>query len=408
MAFWLSALAVATLSAGVLIAYMFARHSKGRNTATAAFRHHKLRFQEIEREEALGLIDPEEVEGTKLEVSRRILAADRARQTEPEFTRAPRTASIAAAVASFAVIVVGAVLVYSRIGEPNFPDMPLKDRLEAAEEMRSTRPSQSELLARLPDQQIPDPEIAPETLVLIEELRNVVAERPDDLEGHRLLVSVEFGIGNYRGAAEAQEKLLGILGQAAGPDDHMQFAELLVLTAAGYISPEAEQSLLRVLELDPARPLARYFLGRLQLQTGRPDLAFQIWQELADSAPLDAIWATQIHQDLAVAALRAGINYEFPAPVFPQLDEETIDAAREMPESERRSMIEGMVSGLETRLNESGGTAEEWLQLIHSYKVLGQDDKASLALERAKAAFSDDPEALGKILTALQGIQAGQ
>ena len=43
-------------------------------------------------------------------------------------------------------------------------------------------------------------------------------------------------------------------------------------------------------------------------------------------------------------------------------------------------MIQGMVSRLAARLDEKGGTAEEWLRLIRSYGVMEQKDKAKAAL----------------------------
>ncbi|MEO0728925.1 MAG: tetratricopeptide repeat protein, partial [Pseudomonadota bacterium] len=62
-------------------------------------------------------------------------------------------------------------------------------------------------------------------------------------------------------------------------------------------------------------------------------------------------------------------------------------------------LIEQMVSGLDKRLREEGGSVEEWQRLIRSYVVLGRTDDATGVLRRALAAFPDN-EAASKTLAA--------
>ncbi len=52
-----------------------------------------------------------------------------------------------------------------------------------------------------------------------------------------------------------------------------------------------------------------------------------------------------------------------------------------------------MVDSLDKRLADRGGTLEDWLRLVRSYGVLQERDKAKDALERARRALGDDPEA---------------
>jgi cytochrome c-type biogenesis protein CcmH len=53
-----------------------------------------------------------------------------------------------------------------------------------------------------------------------------------------------------------------------------------------------------------------------------------------------------------------------------------------------------MVTGLEARLFEAGGTGEEWARLITSLGVLGEMPRAEVALRAARAAMAADPAAL--------------
>ena len=46
-----------------------------------------------------------------------------------------------------------------------------------------------------------------------------------------------------------------------------------------------------------------------------------------------------------------------------------------------------MVSGLADRLAASGGTIEEWTQLVRAYLVLGDTAKAQAAVDSAVAAY---------------------
>lgn len=55
-------------------------------------------------------------------------------------------------------------------------------------------------------------------------------------------------------------------------------------------------------------------------------------------------------------------------------------------------MIQGMVSQLDSRLAEQGGSVEEWQRLIRARIVLDQKEDAMLALQRALEAFADDQE----------------
>jgi cytochrome c-type biogenesis protein CcmH len=68
-----------------------------------------------------------------------------------------------------------------------------------------------------------------------------------------------------------------------------------------------------------------------------------------------------------------------------------------LPGNEQQAAIRGMVESLAQRLDANGGTAEEWGRLVRSYTVLGERDKASASLGKARLALAKDQEALGRL-----------
>ena len=76
---------------------------------------------------------------------------------------------------------------------------------------------------------------------------------------------------------------------------------------------------------------------------------------------------------------------------------------RELPalaDQQRQQMIRGMVTQLETRLAEQGGTAEEWARLITALARLGDAAHAREIWTEAQGRFAGRPEALAAIARA--------
>jgi cytochrome c-type biogenesis protein CcmH len=199
--------------------------------------------------------------------------------------------------------------------------------------------------------------------------------------------------------------VIALRGEAAEVRDLAGRAELLVQAAGGYVSPEAEAAFREVLDRDPVNGAARFYLGLLDWQTGRPDRAFSIWRDLLEQSPPDAPWVAPIRAGIGELAQMAGVRYTPPpegaAPLRgPQAAD--IDAAGRMSAADRMDMISGMVSGLAQRLADQGGAPDEWAQLIRAYGVLQQTDRADAAWRQAQAAHGRDPGAMDIIRAAAQ------
>ena len=82
----------------------------------------------------------------------------------------------------------------------------------------------------------------------------------------------------------------------------------------------------------------------------------------------------------------------------PEADAKDAPSAAAAPqESEFGPAIRGMVSRLADRLKDGGGELEEWLQLIRSYSVLKETDKAQEAATKARQKFAANADALKQI-----------
>jgi cytochrome c-type biogenesis protein CcmH len=56
-----------------------------------------------------------------------------------------------------------------------------------------------------------------------------------------------------------------------------------------------------------------------------------------------------------------------------------------------------MVEGLSARLQQSGGSLDEWLRLVRSFSVLNEPEKARAALADARKNLAGDGSASGQL-----------
>ncbi len=405
MVFWiiivaLSALVVLMLARGML------RPGDAAVADAAEFdlKVYRDQLAEVERDVARGVIGAEDAERARTEISRRILAADGNRSSQDAAaTQAPR-----AVIALVALTLIGGSLaLYTWIGQPGYGDLALEDRIAFAEQMRENRPDQQTAVDSLPPF-VPQEELSEEFSTLMEKLRETVAGRPNDLQGHVLLAQNEARIGNFVAAAQAQQDVLRIKGEDLSADDISDYGELLVMAAGGYVSPEAESAFRAALAEDEADERARYYLGLMMIQTGRPDIAFRLWDALLRRGPEDAPWIEPILSQIETVAQLAGVNYTIPAigtGAAPGPSAEDLEAAAEMTPEERMEMIGGMVEGLSNRLATEGGPPRDWARLITSLAIMGNPSQARAVFDNAMEVFEGEPGAVDTIRAA--GQQAG-
>lgn len=399
LVFWIVAVGIVALVGAVLLrALLAAPEQAGLAGQDADLRVYRDQLAEVERDIARGAVGPEEGARLRAEVARRLLEADRGKGTAKE---APpgRSAKLPAVLILGLLAAAGAGYALY-LGRPGTPDLPLAERLALAEASYRGRPSQAEMEAKIGPQGTTPAD--PAEAELLQQLREAVAARPDDLRGHELLAQTESSVGNMAGARSAYARVIALRGPEATAGDHVQLAELMIMAAGGLVTPEAEAELGKTLDLDPSNGPARYYTGLMMAQVGRPDRAFELWRPLLEESPPDAPWAAPIRAEIETLADAAGIRYSLPQAPAPGPDASAVAAAAEMTEEERQAMIAEMVGGLESRLMNEGGSAEEWARLVNSLRVLGEEGRADQALAAGRAALAQDPDGL-KLLDAAAG-----
>ena len=404
MVFWILAFLISAAIAALLLLAL-RRGGEEQRAAKADIGVYKDQLSEVDRDLARGVLTEAEAETIRIEVSRRLLEADRLAARATQSTQAPGVATGALAAIMALAVVGGGLALYSRVGAPGYPDLPLAARIEMAEAARANRPDQATAEAETAAMPRPPMEVGEDYLRLMDQLRATVADRPDDLQGQRLLARNEASLGNFAAARAAQDRVLELMGENAGAQDWADYADILVLAAGGYVSPEAERALAEALRRDPANGPAMYYSGLAMIQTGRPDLGFRIWDALlAQSRPTDP-WVMPVRARIRELAQVAGVrNYEPPrgitAPVAPGPTAEQIEAASDLTPEERMEMIRGMVGNLSNRLANEGGPAEDWARLIGALGVLGEATRARAIADEAEQVFAGDTAALSMIAEA--------
>jgi len=401
MSFWLPAAGISLIVMALVILGLRrgARVPDAKTGDKREMRIYADQLREIERDRARGVVSTEEAERMRAETARRLLDADKT--TSAALRRSPVGARWLA-IALVLVMPLGAGAFYWTYGAPMYSDQPLAQRFAEAAALRAGRPSQAVLEAEwAADPQFPptrEPE--PRYQTLMEQLRATLAERPDDLQGLRLLASNEANLGNFPAAASAWVRIIEIQGAQAPVADLIALAETMVQATGGIVSPEAEAVLERLLQRDPRNGPARYYLGLSLGQTGRPDLTFRIWRGLLEDSAPDAPWVPVIRAEIEGLADLAGVRYTLP-PLAAQgargPSAGDMAAAAEMTEDERQAMIGSMVDGLAQRLATEGGPPEDWARLIGALGVLGQTDRARAIWAEARLVFADQPQALAPI-----------
>jgi cytochrome c-type biogenesis protein CcmH len=317
---------------------------------------YKAQIAEIEKELERGAIGPEEGESAKTEAVRRLLAAvsDNSEKQKGDSRFAVRLAACGALL----FVPAFALGLYSVLGHPDLPDQPLAARLETPVENLDLKSA-------------------------IARIETHLAAHPDDGRGYEVLAPAYLKIGRIDDAVRAYESALRLLGESA--QRRARYGEALVVSANGIVTEAARLTFEKALSIDPALPMARFYLGIAAEQEGDKARALDIWNKLLADSPRDAAWAPGLRARIAALSEKA--------PERPGQDAAGIAALS----GEERAAIDGMVERLASRLAQSGADIEGWLRLVRAYKILNQTDKARSALDDARRNLQSDAGALTRL-----------
>ena len=401
MTFWIIATGAALILAFFLFRTLVSPFPQDENETQLAI--YKDQLSEIERDEARGTLTQDVAQRLRTEVSRRILSADDAQKVAPKSMSPTEVAVVVAIV--LVTLLGGGLWTYASLGVPGYDDLPRAERFARAAEMLENRATQDDVWNRLPAEVLNDAE--GQYADLVKKLRETVEKRPDDIEGHRILVGVETGLENYRAALRAQQRILEIQGGQAQAQDFFEYGQLMIFASGMYVSPEAETALRAALARDPANEGALYYMGLMMMQNDRADVAFSTWRRLLNEGDPEAPWQQFIRQDIEeVAAMAGAVNFELPAPRLNGPSAQDIEAASEMSAEDREEFIRSMIAQLSDRLATQGGSAAEWARLISSYGILGEVENAKVIWTEAQAVFGSDQAAMDQLRNAAKSAGA--
>lgn len=208
---------------------------------------------------------------------------------------------------------------------------------------------------------------------------------PDDIRAWQVLSSVYVNTGRYENAANAFEKILELAPPTA--DGLTDLAQALLMIDPVEVDPRAIELLQEAGDLDPAHARSRFFLAVDATRRKDWDNAIAQWNSLLELGSDDEPWVEAARESLGVAMAR-GEPVEQPSAPF-QNPSQGVPA--EAPQAE---IILSMVTGLAQRLEQDGGTIEEWTQLVRSFLVLNENEKALSFYEKAIIAYPDETQRL--------------
>jgi cytochrome c-type biogenesis protein CcmH len=324
-------------------------------------------LQELDRDIARGLVTDTEADTARLEIQRRLLAADHIPALPSRLTRSPLVAGIV-----FLVVGLGSVGLYIWLGAPGVPDTPFAAR--------------------------PATEVAGSDEAGLQQAANQLAEKlkqnPSDQQGWLLYGRSLAMLSQWDKAEDAYRHAMDL--GANSPEVLSDHAEMLVMAASGTVTPAAEAAFNQVLKADPGNGLARFYLAMALAQAGEPQKAIEGWQSLLAGMPADSSSRQIVGQRIAEAAKAAGIAMpelaKGAAPAQPAAgpDEKAAADAAAMPEEQRQAMIRGMVEKLAAKQEADPSNLDGWLRLGKAYAVLHEPDKAADAYDKAAALRPDD------------------
>lgn len=218
---WLSIAALSLLALAPAVWALFRRQHVLHDERTAALTLHEAQLGEVERDLTIGLIAPEEHAVARLEIQRRILAADMAP------TGGSTASSTRLAWLGLTLTPIAATLLYLTNGYPTLPAQPLAPRL-AAQQAQADRED-----------------------AIVAQLRQALATLPDTdpnrRQGYLLLGQAEAARDHYEEAAQAWGHAL-----ALGFEPELAARTAEAMTRASHrVTPEALALFRKALDTAP-------------------------------------------------------------------------------------------------------------------------------------------------------------
>ena len=364
---WILAAMMAAATVLALIWPLGSKDAEDGGRQAKAMAIYEDQLAELDRDAERGLITGDEARAASVEIKRRMLA------TAAQQDTARQSSGKRAIVATALAVPLAAAALYTQIGSPDIPAIPFAERGAEQQDAR-------------------------ELQALITELRSRLEADPSggETRGWVLLGSTLMNMGRPTQAVEAFTQVVERPDATSGV--WSQYAEALITAEQGIVTPRASNAISRAMELDASNPAASYYRAIELDQEGDTAGARKMLLERIAVETAFAPWMPTFLQTANQMGARIGLDPvdppEFEAPRGPSQDD--VAAAADMSPEERMAFIRSMVDGLETRLADEPENLEGWLQLARSLVVLGEEERAFQALQKAQPLVvdlaPDDPQ----------------
>ncbi|PLW76944.1 c-type cytochrome biogenesis protein CcmI [Cohaesibacter celericrescens] len=408
--FWIIAAVLTAISVSVVIIPLTRKARANASADEYDLTIYKSQLKEIDGDVERGLIEEKEAEAARAEVARRMLnaqsvidqeASEASSARDGKYKKSPKlTAGKISANTRIAVIIVLLVIpfvsagLYFVLGSPSIQSQPLASRLQKAPEEQSL----TELVASA-------------------ELK--LKQNPDDLQGWKKLAPIYLSMRRSDEAVQAFGNVVRLEGETV--DNLANLGEAIVVREAGVVSKNAFSLFQRANQLDANAPKPRFFLAIALGQQGRERDAIDAWNALIQDSEAEAPWVPFAKNQISTLNKRLQNFDELESSETSQKSNELspgsesgesslgpssedIKAAAEMTSEDRMQMVEDMVSRLADRLNDEGGTADEWVKLIRAELVLNRPDMAVKTVTKALSALQSDVGGLEKVKAAARSL----
>lgn len=323
-------------------------------------------LDEVSREEARGLISSDDVEAVQIEIKRQLIAID---QRNAPSSRTQNSGAWALVVAGL-VVPLAAFGIYYSIGSPDMPSAIFSQRAD------------ERLIARAQIDQV-------------EQL--VVALNADPaggtVAGWTKAAGFYLEAEKYTEAAAAYNRILNR--SDATFDTFVRYAEALILSERGVVTPPALRALEQSLQMSPDNIGALFYMSFALEQAGDVEAAYSLLVskllEAQGNFPwMEAFVARANHYGRKLGQPQialADFTGERAAPM-----DESMAAVANMTEEEQTAFIASMVEGLAERLSDDPTDLDGWLRLARAYSVLGEQQKERDAYQHAASLLSTLPD----------------
>lgn len=389
--------AVTVVTVLLLAAPLLRRPSTSAVRALYDVQVYKDQLGEVERDRQRGILPDDQAEAARLEIQRRLLAADAEARAHTGKAPPGRTLRVGLAVGMVAVVPALALGLYVSLGSPGTPDRPYVER--TAERLGLTEAQVQEFSDQA------------------EMLKAGLESNPTNQSAWFSLAQTQSALGRFGEALASYER--GLRLGPVGPEVWSLVGETNVLAEEGMVGERAQIAFHTVLRSDPTEVRARYYLGLAAEQQGQHEKAIAIWRHLELTSPADAPWMRLVRMRLNQAAELGGLDLQTVPPQHPLAvmeDPAGRPAVAEGADSngsggvplsslgeDERQMVGDMVQRLRDRLADAPEDAEGWARLGRSLYVMRDYTGAAEAYGRVTALQPNNVDAHFDRISALLG-----